>query len=212
VLYSLLSGGWLRPLMLGVVRLREMNPLPRFLKACAGTQLTAMLLVVLGSAPCIALYRYHGSTIGYALGAIPGLIVFGSIVIFLPTLLYAAALTGLGIRFVRHKSPAWALYVAAAVLTAVVFLGFVSLSSRPIPDIAMYFRQEAPSVRRPALSASEVPLLMISIAAGLAGAWVCARILRRDFCRNAQPGAAPNGGPATRLGNSGVTEGPPSVS
>ncbi len=28
----------------------------------------------------------------------------------------------------------------------------------------------------------------------------------------AQPGAAPNGGPAKRLGNSGVTEGPPSVS
>lgn len=28
----------------------------------------------------------------------------------------------------------------------------------------------------------------------------------------AQPGAAPNGGPATPLGNSGVTEGPPSVS
>jgi hypothetical protein len=26
------------------------------------------------------------------------------------------------------------------------------------------------------------------------------------------PGAAPNGGPATRLGNSGITEGPPSVS
>ena len=28
----------------------------------------------------------------------------------------------------------------------------------------------------------------------------------------AEPGAAPNGGPATRLGNSGATEGPPSVS
>jgi hypothetical protein len=30
--------------------------------------------------------------------------------------------------------------------------------------------------------------------------------------RNAEPDAAPNGGPATRLGNSGATEGPPSVS
>ena len=30
--------------------------------------------------------------------------------------------------------------------------------------------------------------------------------------RIAQPGAAPNGGPVTRLGNTGVTEGPPSVS
>jgi hypothetical protein len=30
--------------------------------------------------------------------------------------------------------------------------------------------------------------------------------------RRAEPGAAPNGGPATPVGNSGVTEGPPSVS
>jgi hypothetical protein len=30
--------------------------------------------------------------------------------------------------------------------------------------------------------------------------------------RDAEPCAAPNGGPATQLGNSGVTEGPPSVS
>ena len=30
--------------------------------------------------------------------------------------------------------------------------------------------------------------------------------------RNAEPGAPPNGGPATPPGNSGVTEGPPSVS
>jgi hypothetical protein len=28
----------------------------------------------------------------------------------------------------------------------------------------------------------------------------------------AEPGAAPNAGPATQLGNSGITEGPPSVS
>jgi hypothetical protein len=34
----------------------------------------------------------------------------------------------------------------------------------------------------------------------------------RMFGRNAEPGAAPNGGPATPLGNSGVMEGPPSVS
>lgn len=30
--------------------------------------------------------------------------------------------------------------------------------------------------------------------------------------RSAQPSASPNGGPDTQLGNSGVTEGPPSVS
>jgi cytochrome bd-type quinol oxidase subunit 2 len=184
----------------------------RFIRACAGTQLTALLLVVLASAPCVASYRYHGSEIGYALGDIPGLIVSGSVVIFVPTLLYAAALTGFGIRGIRRKSPAWALYLIAVTLTTVVFFAFVSLSPRPIPDIAMYFRQEAPSVRRPALSTSEVPLLIISLVAGLAGAWVCARVLRRDLQRGAQPGASPNGGPATRLGNSGVTEGPPSVS
>jgi hypothetical protein len=33
-----------------------------------------------------------------------------------------------------------------------------------------------------------------------------------DSASIAQPSAPPNGGPATRLGNSGVTEGPPSVS
>jgi hypothetical protein len=31
------------------------------------------------------------------------------------------------------------------------------------------------------------------------------------FYQNAEPGAAPNGGPATPVGNSGVSEGPPSV-
>jgi hypothetical protein len=38
------------------------------------------------------------------------------------------------------------------------------------------------------------------------------RMLRLRGVTNAEPCAAPNGGPATRLGNSGVTEGPPSVS
>jgi hypothetical protein len=35
---------------------------------------------------------------------------------------------------------------------------------------------------------------------------------RGDILRNAQQDAAPNGGPATPVGNSGATEGPPSVS
>jgi hypothetical protein len=35
---------------------------------------------------------------------------------------------------------------------------------------------------------------------------------RRDHETKGQQSAAPNGGPATRLGNSGVPEGPPSVS
>jgi hypothetical protein len=37
------------------------------------------------------------------------------------------------------------------------------------------------------------------------------RLVSDDY-EKAEPGAAPNGGPATRLGNSGVTDGPPSVS
>jgi hypothetical protein len=41
----------------------------------------------------------------------------------------------------------------------------------------------------------------------LLGLWRCRR--RR---KEAEPGASPNGGPATPVGNSGVTEGPPSVS
>jgi hypothetical protein len=39
--------------------------------------------------------------------------------------------------------------------------------------------------------------------------WVLAKALGH---RIAQPGASPNGGPAERLGNSGVPGGPPSVS
>jgi hypothetical protein len=38
-------------------------------------------------------------------------------------------------------------------------------------------------------------------------------LLRRQMqVGNAEPGAPPNGGPATPFGNSGVAEGPPSVS
>ncbi len=152
---------------------------PQFLKTCMSTQLTALLFVVLGCAPFIVLYQYQGGDIGDALADIPVEIVFGAVVIFVPTFLYAAALTWFGIRIIRHRQPAWRLYAIAAVLTTIVFFGFVSLSSRPIPDRATSFQQKAPSVRRPALSSSEVPLLITSIEAGLAGAWVCTRILRR---------------------------------
>ena len=40
----------------------------------------------------------------------------------------------------------------------------------------------------------------------------CAKTLTTHFQRSTEPCAAPNGGPATRHGNSNVTEGPPSVS
>jgi hypothetical protein len=41
----------------------------------------------------------------------------------------------------------------------------------------------------------------------LLGLWRC-----RRRHKGAEPGAPPNGGPATPIGNPGVTEGPPSVS
>jgi hypothetical protein len=37
--------------------------------------------------------------------------------------------------------------------------------------------------------------------------WAC-----QELQKTTEPSAAPNGGPATPLGNSGVTDGPPSVS
>jgi hypothetical protein len=49
---------------------------------------------------------------------------------------------------------------------------------------------------------------------GMSG-WVLARDMKMETRAGssiAQPCAAPNGGPATQLGNSGVSEGPPSVS
>jgi hypothetical protein len=45
----------------------------------------------------------------------------------------------------------------------------------------------------------------------LAG-WCILALRGKGHLANAEPGASPNGGPATRFGNSGATEGPPSVS
>jgi hypothetical protein len=47
----------------------------------------------------------------------------------------------------------------------------------------------------------------------LAGSYYCRqKAVVAAGRQNAEPGAAPNGGPAAPVGNSGVTEGPPSVS
>jgi hypothetical protein len=43
-------------------------------------------------------------------------------------------------------------------------------------------------------------------------AWLLWFLWRGRRLANAKPGVSTNGGPATRVGNSGVTEGPPSVS
>jgi hypothetical protein len=55
------------------------------------------------------------------------------------------------------------------------------------------------------LSANVLPVLTAAASLVL---W----IFRRGRPLAAQPGASPNGGPATPVGNSGVAEGPPSVS
>ena len=47
----------------------------------------------------------------------------------------------------------------------------------------------------------------------MGAAWILEGIIDRRISRvnEAEPGAASNGGPATPVGNSGVSEGPPSV-
>lgn len=61
-------------------------------------------------------------------------------------------------------------------------------------------------------------LQVLNIWGGTAGNWGHRRIDLDEMeimvlaRKGAEPGAAPNGGPATLVGNSGVTEGPPSVS
>jgi hypothetical protein len=57
---------------------------------------------------------------------------------------------------------------------------------------------------------SMVCLIILRWNRGERDALICK--LLRGKLQELEPGAAPNGGPATLLGNSGVTEGPPSVS
>lgn len=169
-----------------------MKPLSRLVSACASTYLTVQVVGVLAGAPCIVLYRYHGSTIRYAFGAMAGAVLCGVIVTFLPALCYAVALTAVIHRGVRKDWPTWILYIVSVGLMTLLFFVLVSLTSRPIPDIAMYFIPQAPDVQRPALSASEIPLLVTSIVAGLLGAWVCVRVLRRGSGeKDAQQPAGP---------------------
>lgn len=168
-----------------------MRSLWRFLSVWASTHLTVQVVGVSLAAPCIALYRYHGNTIDYAPRVVPGLMVTGAVLTFVPCLLYAALLAVVVGHGLRRNWPTWTPYAASLALTSILFFGLISLTSRPIPDIAMYFTPEAPDVARPAIALSEVPLLVASIVAGLLGAWVCVRV-RRLGCgeRDAQPGNA----------------------
>jgi hypothetical protein len=152
-----------------------------FSRACAITYLTVQSVGLCGGAPCIALYRYHGDTISHAPGAILELLIFGAILTLIPTLFYAVALAAVIRHAVRRNWPGWTPYLISLGLMTFLFFALVSLTSRPIPDLAMYFMQEAPAVRRPALSASEVPILVATLVAGLLGARVCTRFLRLSF-------------------------------
>jgi hypothetical protein len=58
------------------------------------------------------------------------------------------------------------------------------------------------------LVAMTVVFQLFFAAIAFIGTWL---VLQKRH-NGAEPGAAPNGGPATQLGNSNVTEGPPSVS
>jgi hypothetical protein len=154
--------------------------------------MTVQLVGLLLASPCIVLYRYHGSDIVHAPVEVLGAIIVGGIVTLVPTVFYAAVLTWVINRSMHRNWPNWAPYAVSFVLTILLFFGLVSLTSRPLPDIAMYFRQHAPDVRRPSLSASEVPLLVASIVAGLLGSWVCVRTLRLHIKqKDAQPSTPP---------------------
>ena len=161
-----------------------MKSLWKYLAVCARTNLAIQLLGVLMSAPYIAFYRYDFSEIGSALEIIPFMMLVGAILIFPLTLLYSIVLARIVIHSLRRNWPTWIPYIVSGVLTTIVFTGLVSLSERPIPDLAMYFVQEAPSVYRPSLAASEVPLLLIWIIAGFLGTWMCVRVVRYGLDQN----------------------------
>jgi hypothetical protein len=81
-----------------------------------------------------------------------------------------------------------------------------------------YFRQEEVSAGCFVVEASDVYGRTISRQgvgdpeAAMADCIQFARQVNQREQRDAEPGTAPNGGPATRSGKSGVREGPPSVS
>src|SRR5207237_1259383 len=66
----------------------------------------------------------------------------------------------------------------------------------------------APPLQGPAAIVGSICLVGV----GLLLVYLALRQRSVDAKKNAEPGAAPKGGPATPLGNSGVSKGPPSVS
>jgi hypothetical protein len=99
-------------------------------------------------------------------------------------------------------------------LAAAVALGqFGSLHRREL-DRAWLERREHPTMETRAIFERQKRITELErwglsgvVFAVLAGATVLVYWIRKG-----EPGASPNGGPATPVGNAGVTEGPPSVS
>jgi hypothetical protein len=115
---------------------------------------------------------------------------------------------GLGLRRFRHG---WRTCALVFTWIALVFLPVFALlvlgGAHPI-HVKLFGQRVG--------STSPGTALFMAVAAFALVLWQYRVLTRRDvvqlFNEQAEPGAAPNGGPATRSGNSGVTEGPPSVS
>lgn len=154
-----------------------------FTRAFGATYLTVQAVGLCAGTLCVLLYEYPRSTITIsdAPAVVTGLVVlmlFGAVVTCIPALLFAAVLTPAVGYALRRKWPTWARYFGSAGIMTCFFFALVSFTARPLPDLATHFRQEAPGVRRPALSISEAPFLMASLTAGVLSTWACNRVFR----------------------------------
>ena len=94
--------------------------------------------------------------------------------------------------------------------TLAVVGAFMSVYQLPLLESAVpLLRDLLPTISHPVLHlAWQLLFPVVFWSAAVLGVWS----LVGCGSRQAQPGAAPNGGPATPIGSSGVSEGPPSVS
>jgi hypothetical protein len=151
------------------------------LGVCIVTQLTAIAAVVLPAAPYMAILETRDSHFFGLVERTLTLAPVGIIVLFVPTMVYAVMLTAFSKQAICHNWGAWTRYACAAALTVAVFFAFISRFSRPITHFPASFDEEFQSVQRPAITAAEVPLLAISIVAGLVGARACAWSVRNEL-------------------------------
>ncbi len=169
-----------------------MNPEPKTAASLTRTFITTYLTVqtvgVCGGSACIALYAHPAGTPSISdaptvVMGLVGLVIFGALATFIPALLYVAALIPVTRHALSHQWPAWARYAISVGIMACLFFVFVSFTARPIPDLATRFQPEAPLVQRPALSLSEIPLLITALLAGVLGTRTCNRILQEKNLR-----------------------------